>query len=121
MIDQGLKVVDDIMGKTDEFFFTEQEKEDRLDARHKIDASSDSWIPKAIRPFIAGVVTIMWAFVVILSLFRPVDPVTIGSVSGVFLSVIGFYFNSRKAEKLQTKRANAAIVIKNREEKIERL
>ena len=94
----------------DEFHESAEERQATLSARHDTDMTSDSWLSKSIRPLVLLVLMVLQVLIVILSASGfTVDPAIILQ-HGVLLSgAFGFYFNSRKAEKVAAQNAKANI------------
>ena len=94
----------------DKFIDTRGEIEDRLSSRHQIDMSSDYWLAKSIRPMTLLILLILQIFIVIASAFNHTVDESITYQMGVLMAAaFGFYFNSRKAEKVAAKNAHANI------------
>ena len=99
-------IVEDVTGVVDKAITNEQS------ARHQVDATSPFMLPQIIRPIIALVCLFMQILVfvaVFLKIEVPED--LIYEVGALNLATIGFYFNSRRNEKINAKKTEAAIKI----------
>jgi len=109
----------------DKFTESGAERQATLSERHTTDMTSDSWLSKNIRPLILLVLMALQVLIVALSGFGfPVDSAIVIQ-HGVLLSgAFGFYFNSRKAEKVAAQNAKANIQLEKirtkHDQKIER-
>lgn len=104
-IAKGAEIVDD---------FTEsaEERQATLTLRHKHDMNSDNWLSKSIRPISLLVLLALQIAIVILSAFSyNVDPVIVGQHGILLSAAFGFYFSSRKAEKVAAQNAKASIEV----------
>ncbi len=97
----------------DKFIDTRGETEERLSERHQLDMSSDNWLAKSIRPMTLLILLILQTFIVVYSTVysKTVEPSITYQMGILLAAAFGFYFNSRKAEKLATKNANANITL----------
>ena len=111
MIDDALKLIDNVGGKVDEHIFTEQERADMLTKRLEIDANSDNQLAKMIRPLITLIACATWVFIHCVSVFHEVPSEAMYSSDAVFMTCIGFYFDSRRREKITQRKTIAAIKI----------
>lgn len=126
IIDKGLETLDDNV-------LSDQEREANISDRHKTDMASDSKLSKNIRPIIAITMLGVWIIVHIIVLFKfVVTDIDLTELifadASILVAVIGFYFNSRKAEKimdkqvsLQKKKIDATVQVKGIEAKNERI
>ena len=106
------KLVPDVGKIVDDVVSTSEERDDTLTKRLSIDTTSPFLLPHIIRPIIALVLLLMQIAIfvaVFMSIPVPVDIVV--QIGALNMASIGFYFNSRKVEKIQAKNAQAAIVI----------
>ena len=102
-ITKGAEVVD-------EFTESAEERQRVLSERHKTDMTSDNWLSKSIRPMSLLVLLIVVAFMGIMSTFgHHPDKVIMGELVILLGSAFGFYFDSRKREKMAAKNAAANI------------
>jgi hypothetical protein len=105
LIGDGLAVAD----KVDQFVETGQERQATLTERHKTDMQSDNWLSKSIRPLSVLILLLVVSTIAILSSFGyKTDPILYGEISAVFMTALGFYFNSKKAERVMQKKAEMA-------------
>ena len=122
-LDQAGELIDKVGNNVDKVHESGEERQSALTERLRIDMSSDNKLSKSIRP-----ISLIW----LLSLYTllagliaglmyadiTVEPLLwfSGEVTVLLGTVLGFYFNSKKAERIQEKRALATIKIE--EEKI---
>lgn len=96
----------------DDSFLSEEENQKNLSERHKTDMLSDNWLSKSIRPLSLLVLLSVVAFMgVMAAIGKDVDQVIFGEISILLMSAFGFYFKSRRQEKIATKKAIASIQI----------
>lgn len=114
------KLVDNITKTVDDNVFSQQEIAEMHTRRLEIDANSDSWVAKAIRPFVTALTGAVWAFVLIASVYRKVPAEAMYASSAAFMTCIGFYFDARRREKVEKRKALAAIKIDAQRADIER-
>jgi hypothetical protein len=106
------ELVDKVSESIDDNVYSRQEAEADRTSRHLADMQSDNKLAKMIRPVMA-----LWAMFInsilwIMSYFRvEVDDTIVLTAGGVLISIIGFYFESRRAEKINAKKASASIQI----------
>jgi hypothetical protein len=102
--------IEDVGKIADDLISTSEERDAELTKRLSIDTTSPFMLPHLIRPIIALVILAM-QMLIFLAMFLGITVPTdiIWQVGGLNAAVIGFYFSSRKAEKLQTKNAQATI------------
>ncbi len=94
----------------DDFHLSGEEKEQQLTGRHERDMNSDNWLSKSIRPLTLLCLMVLQILMVILSSLGYHVDETIVIQHGVLMSgAFGFYFNSRKAEKVAAQNAKANI------------
>lgn len=110
MIDP-LEAADKIINAVDDNVYSEQESQGERTERLRIALNSDSWLPKVARPFITILVALVWAYVMVNPFDKEIADVVVYNVNGAFFVVIGFYFHSRRAEKIASKKTDAAIKI----------
>jgi len=123
-INEGIK---DVTKGLDDLISTGEERDTALTDRLKIDMTSRFWLAQNIRPIIALVLLTMQIGLMIALIFGVVIPIEVWiEVGGLNGAAIGFYFNSRKQEKIQMTqaktqalKAEAAIEIKKIETKEE--
>ena len=110
-IDDITKIVDKVSDVVDESILTEEERADILTERLEIDANSDNALAKMIRPLITLITCVVWVFIHCLAVFLEVSPEVMYSSDAAFMTCIGFYFDSRRREKINQRKAIAAIRI----------
>lgn len=94
----------------DKFHESGAERQATLSGRHTSDMASDNWLSKSIRPLVLLVLMVLQVLIVVLSACGLHVDVAIVTQHGVLLSgAFGFYFNSRKAEKVAAQNAKANI------------
>lgn len=120
MIDEIIGSIDKISGAVDENIFTEQERAETLTNRLEIDANSDNQLAKMIRPIITLVTCLVWVFVHSFAVFREVPSEVLYSSDAAFMTCIGFYFDSRRREKINQRKTMAAIKIDKQRMRIEK-
>jgi len=104
----------------DEYVETGQERQATLTSRHLADMQSDNWLAKAIRPLSLLLLLSTVVLMSILSSFGyEADPIIFGELSVLLGSAFGFYFDSRKREKIASQKAKAAIEIQKMKTKQE--
>lgn len=110
---KGAEIVDD-------FHESGEERQKALSDRHSVDMASDNFLSKTIRP-----ITLIWllaleTLVVLLDSFGySVDVTTKGQVGVLLLSAFGFYFQSKKNERVAEKNAKANIELERIKTKAE--
>lgn len=110
MIDP-LKLIDKATEVLDDNVYSEQESQQERTERLRIDMQSDNPIAKIIRPVVTLLSGAVWAFAMIFSFFKTAPSEVVYSASAVFTMCIGFYFHSRRQEKIAAKKTDAAIKI----------
>ncbi len=120
MIDDIIKGIDKVTDAVDENIFTEQERADVLTQRLEIDANSDNQLAKMIRPLVTLISCAVWVFVHSMAVFREVGPEVMYSSDAAFMTCIGFYFDSRRREKVSQRKTIAAIKIDKQRARIEK-
>ena len=94
----------------DEYIETSQERQETLTKRHQADMSSDNWLSKSIRPMSLLILLIVVSFIAIMSAFNfHADPVIFGELVLLLGTAFGFYFDSKKRERIAEKNAKANI------------
>ena len=111
MIVDPLKAADKLIDAVDDNVYSEQESQEERTERLRIDMESNSPMAKIIRPLITLISALVWAFAIVYSFFKTADPIALASASSVFITCIGFYFHSRRQEKINAKKSDAAIKI----------
>lgn len=106
--------LEDVTKLVDKVTSTSEERDEVLTERLKLDTTSPFMLPHLIRPIIALVLlTLQILLFVAIFMEIEVPQDIIWQVGGLNAAAIGFYFNSRKAEKMQAKNAMASIEIAN--------
>jgi hypothetical protein len=107
------KIINDVVETIDDNVYSRAEHEADLTSRLLIDQQSDNWLSKAIRPIITlwamAINSVIWAGL----LFTPntVDDTVVITAGGVLTSAIGFYFYSKRSERITAKKMAASIQI----------
>ena len=112
----GIEVVGNSIEKVgnaiDQNVESEEERQAMLTERLRIDMASDSWLSKNIRPVITLACFVLQLIVFVAIFFKIEVPAEVSiSVSGLLATCIGFYFNSRRNEKIAGRKTIAAIRI----------
>ena len=107
MIDVN-ELVEDVTGSLDQITENQQTK------RQQIDATSQFMLPHLIRPIISLIVLFMQILIFVAVFFKvEVPDDLIYEVGALNMATIGFYFNSRRNEKINAKKTEAAIKIES--------
>lgn len=107
-----VKTVTQVSEAVDDLTESAEERQTALSGRHTVDMNSDNWLSKSIRPLVLLVLLLLQVIIVVLSAFQFHVDVAIVAQHGVLLSgAFGFYFSSRKAEKVAAQNAKANIEI----------
>jgi NADPH:quinone reductase-like Zn-dependent oxidoreductase len=110
---KGAETVDDLTESA-------EERQKELTERQRIDMGSDNWLAKAIRPLSLLILLGVVCFIGIMSTFGfDADPVILGELVVLLGSAFGFYFDSRKREKIAAKNAAANVEIEKLKSKTE--
>jgi hypothetical protein len=115
-----IKIADKAINAVDDNIYSQEEIAEMHTRRLEIDANSDSWLAKAIRPIATILTGVVWAFILIASVYRGVPAEAMYSATGAFMTCVGFYFDARKREKIAKRKALAAVQIDKQRAKIER-
>ncbi len=110
MIDP-LKAADKLIEAVDDNVYSEQESQEERTERLRIDMQSDNPMPKIIRPVVTLIVTLVWSFVMVFSFWNTTSVDVVVAVTATLNICIGFYFHSRRQEKIAAKKTDAAIKI----------
>lgn len=119
-LDSVGEVVDKVGNVIDKSTESDQERQETLTERLRIDTTSPFRLPHLIRPisfiWAMSLQTILSLIVIIYAYNQDKADVTVilgvlGSNTAILTTMIGFYFQSRKNEKVMVSRANAAIKI----------
>ena len=107
------KIIDDVAEAIDDNVYSRAEHEADLTSRLLIDQQSDNWLSKAIRPIITlwamAINSIIW--VGLLFTANTVDDTVVITAGGVLTSAIGFYFYSKRSERITAKKMAASIQV----------
>ena len=108
----NLPDIKDVGKIADDLISTGEERDNELTNRLKIDTTSPFKLPHLVRPIIALSLLFMQVLVFV-AVFMEIDVPAdlIWQIGGLNAASIGFYFNSRKMEKMQAKNAQATIEI----------
>ena len=107
------KIINSVGTQVDNNTESSEERQATLTERLKIDATSPFKLPQLIRPILAIWSALTFTLAQIYCLHKGlIDGVEVMSAnSAIMLGVIGFYFNSRRNEKINAKKTEAAIKI----------
>ncbi|MDB4302989.1 hypothetical protein N9936_01285 [bacterium] len=111
LIGTGLNFLDDSTESA-------EERQKTLSDRHANDMQSDNWLSKSIRPLALLILLGLQIVIVALSAFGfHVDMAIVVQHGTLLMTAFGFYFSSRKAEKIAAQKAKSEINIKELEAK----
>ena len=106
------KLIDSIGSNADKLTESGEERQATLTERLKIDATSPFKLPQLIRPIIALVALLLQIGIFVASVMEiPLSEHIIYEIGALNAATIGFYFNSRRNEKINAKKTAAAIKI----------
>ena len=107
------KIINSVGNQVDNNTESSEERQATLTERLKIDATSPFKLPQLIRPILALWSALTFTTAQIYCLYAGlVGGVEVMSAnSAIMLGIIGFYFNSRRNEKINAKKTEAAIKI----------
>ncbi len=109
ILGDSTKLIDSIGSNVDKNFESAEERQQQLSARHQVDMSSDSWLSKNIRPVTLIFLMVCEAMIILAMIIgKPVDEWVVGQVGTLLFGAFGFYFNSRKGEKMMAAKSKAA-------------
>ena len=95
-----------------------EERQQQLSDRHRVDMASDNKLSKAIRPMTLIFLAVMEAVIVISAVNGVSIDIAITSQVGLLLgSAVGFYFDSKRRERIADKNASANMELKKMEMK----
>jgi len=102
-----------------------EERQQQLSNRHAVDMASDNLLSKIIRPVTLIFLALMEAVIVIAAVNGvKIDWAITSQVGVLFGSAVGFYFDSKRRERIADKNASANMKLKETElkhaEKMER-
>ena len=106
------KAIEDVGKFADDSFESGEERQKALTERLRIDSSSPFKLPHLVRPIVT-LTLLFFQLIIFVAIFFGIEVpesvvYEVGALNGV---AIGFYFNSRKAEKVMEKKAIAAIKV----------
>ena len=110
MIDTD-KVIDGALG-IGKNIETGKDRQRTLTERQKIDMTSRYILPQIIRPIIA-LTALLMQIAILVAMFMEIDMPehVVWEVGALNAATIGFYFNSRRNEKINAKKTEAAVKI----------
>ena len=109
ILGDSTKLIDSIGSNVDKNFESGEERQQQLSARHQVDMASDSWLSKNIRPVTLIFLMVCEAMIILAMIIgKPVDEWVVGQVGTLLFGAFGFYFNSRKGEKMMAAKSKAA-------------
>jgi len=113
MIKDAINILDKVSDNADRFVESGEERQSTLTERQKIDMTSPFKLPQLIRPVLAIwsalTFTLTQWYCIAQGLVEGDEALL---ANGVIMSgIIGFYFQSRKAEKVSTKKFQAEVEI----------
>tara|TARA_R110000851_G_C12670496_1_gene522547 strand:+ start:21 stop:482 length:462 start_codon:yes stop_codon:yes gene_type:complete len=115
------KLLGTVTKSIDDNVESSEERQKTLTERQRIDLTSAFKLPHLIRPiafiWAMGLQTILAIMVVVMAFKSdPVDTnsilLVVGSNAAVLTTIVGFYFQSRKSEKIEFQKMQTAIKIK---------
>ena len=111
-IADATKLIDSIGDSIDKNIESGEERQQSLTDRHKVDMSSDSWLSKNIRPLTLIFLMVCQTAIIGAAIFGTIiDPWIVGQVGTLLFGAFGFYFNSKKGERMMAKRIEGATKI----------
>lgn len=125
------EAVDKVFNTIDDNIESEQERQATLTERLRIDNTSPFKLPHLIRPVsfiwaMANETILTWATIFVVFFAKDIDQnasntlmAALAANTTVLGTIVGFYFNSRKAEKIAAKKGMAAIEFEKQKGKIE--
>jgi len=107
------KIINSVGSQVDNNTESSEERQATLTERLKIDATSPFKLPQLIRPILAlwSALTFTTAQIYCLCAGLVGGVEVMSGNSAIMLGIIGFYFNSRRNEKINAKKTEAAIKI----------
>jgi len=114
-----LNTADKAMDFADDSFESREEAEATRTQRQQLDMTSTFKLPQIIRPIMAiwamAIYTIVMIYGIAVEAVSGLEAV--GGTTAILMTIIGFYFNSRKMEKVVAKKAETAIQLEEMREK----
>ncbi len=125
ILDKPGDTIDRFGNQADKFIATDEEREGWISERHEVDMKSDNWLSKSVRPItLLWLMAILTAIVVLEATIKATIPTdTKIMIGGLTVSVIGFYFDSKKQERIAEKNAEGNLKLQKmrfRQERKER-
>ncbi len=106
-------VVDKVGKAVDNNTESGEERQQQLSNRHAVDMASDNLLSKIVRPITLWYLGLLEGIIVIASVCGVVIDIAIVSQVGLlFGSAVGFYFHSKKGERIADKNASANMKLK---------
>jgi hypothetical protein len=117
------KTISEGLDFADDSFESREENESTRTERQKLDMTSPFKLPQLIRPIsfiwaMANETILTWATIFVAFFAKDVDPnaantlmAALAANTAILTTITGFYFNSRKAEKIVAKKAEATLQI----------
>ena len=106
------KLIDSVGSNADKLTESGEERQATLTDRQRIDSTSPFKLPHLIRPVIALVALLLQIGIFVASVMEiPLSEHIIYEIGALNAATIGFYFNSRRNEKINAKKTAAAIKI----------
>jgi|GEM_PF-5795681 len=107
------KIINSVGTQVDNNSESGEERQATLTERLRIDSTSPFKLPQLIRPILAMWSAVTYSAAQIFCIYKGlIDGLEIMTAnSAIMLGVIGFYFNSRRNEKINAKKTEAAIDI----------
>ena len=119
-LNQADKILNTATDAIDDNFESDQERQQTLTERLRIDTTSPYKLPHLIRPiafiWAMGMFTILSVLSLILTYLKPeletlAIATVMGSITTILTAIVGFYFQSRKHEKISLERNKTALKI----------
>ena len=106
------KALKDTFDGIDKLTESGEERQATLTERQKLDTTSPFMLPQLIRPIIP-LCTMAMQIAIFVAMFLEIEVPTdiVWEVGALNAATIGFYFNSRRNEKINSKKVQAAIKI----------
>lgn len=113
--------IDKVLDVVDDNIESRQEAEATRTERLKLDMTSPFRLPQLIRPILAIWAMAAYTIIMVIGMYKGFveSYEVVGSITAILMTIIGFYFNSRKMEKTVAKRAEAAVQIEELKTKAE--
>lgn len=106
------KLIDSVGSNADKLTESGEERQATLTERQRIDSTSPFKLPHLVRPIIALIALLLQVGVFVAAICGVILPEHIVyEIGALNTATIGFYFNSRRNEKINAKKTAAAIKI----------